>query len=78
MAAVEVLRPSTCLICSRSITGSERPEQRLMAITLYLHEDGENWVAHTTSKGFSCRVEGVCHRDCLTVISVQLYGMRLA
>ena len=78
MSPVEVLRPTTCLVCARSITGAERPEQRLMPVTLNLHVDGETWLAHNTSEGFARRVEGVAHRDCLNVLSVQLYGMRLA
>jgi hypothetical protein len=78
MSAVEVLRPSTCLVCAQPITGLERPEQRPMPVTLNLHEDGETWVANATSKGFARRVEGVAHRDCLNIVSVQLYGMRLA
>ena len=50
MTAVEVVRPTTCLVCALSITGVERPEQRLIPVTLNLHEDGETWVANATSE----------------------------
>lgn len=78
MTATDVLRPSTCLVCSRPITGIERPESRPVPVTLNLHEDGETWVAHQTSEGFARRVEGACHRDCLNIVSTQLYGFSLA
>jgi len=75
---MEVLRASTCLVCNEAITGTERPERRPVPTTLNLHRDGESWVAHRTSKGFERRVEGMVHRNCLTAISVQLYGFAFA